>query len=69
MITNTAQSTKKYPEKKQVLYQELQDLPSKYQVIALSKMNKVRATQLMTLRKKFHNQINIKIIKNIKKLT
>jgi large subunit ribosomal protein L10 len=27
-------------------------------------MNKVRATQLMTLRKKFHNQINIRIIKN-----
>jgi large subunit ribosomal protein L10 len=46
------QSTKKYPPKKQLLYQELQELPSKYQVIALSKMNKVRATQLMTLRKK-----------------
>ena len=58
------QSTKKYPPKKQLLYQELQELPSKYQVIALSKMNKVRATQLMPLRKKFHNQINIKIIKN-----
>jgi large subunit ribosomal protein L10 len=27
-------------------------------------MNKVRATQLMTLRKKFHNQIYIRIIKN-----
>jgi large subunit ribosomal protein L10 len=58
------QLTKKYPPKKQLLYQELQELPSKYQVIALSKMNKVRATQLMTLRKKFHNDINIKIIKN-----
>src|SRR5918993_124334 len=61
---NSNQSIKKYPPKKQLLYQELQDLPSKYQVIALSKMNKVRSTQLMTLRKKFHNQINIKIIKN-----
>ena len=61
---NTNQSNKKYPQKKQLLYQELQDLPSKYQVIALSKMNKVRATQLMTLRKKFHDQIKIKIIKN-----
>jgi large subunit ribosomal protein L10 len=58
------QLTKKYPKKKQLLYQDLQELPSKYQVIALSKMNKVRATQLMTLRKKFHNQINIRIIKN-----
>ena len=61
---NSNQSNKKYPQKKQLLYQELQDLPSKYQVIALSKMNKVRATQLMTLRKKFHDQIKIKIIKN-----
>jgi large subunit ribosomal protein L10 len=58
------QLTKKYPKKKQLLYQDLQELPSKYQVIALSKMNKVRATQLMTLRKKFHNQIYIRIIKN-----
>src|SRR5215218_85333 len=57
---STEQIIKKYPPKKQLLYQELQELPSKYQVIALSKMNKVRATQLMTLRKKFHNQIKIK---------
>jgi len=61
---NSNQSNKKYPQKKQLLYQELQGLPSKYQVIALSKMNKVRATQLMTLRKKFHDQVKIKIIKN-----
>jgi len=61
---STSQSTKKYPPKKQLLYQELQELPSTYRVIALSKINKVRATQLMTLRKKFHDQINIKIIKN-----
>ena len=55
---------KKYPKKKQLMYQELQELPKKYNVVALSKMNKVRATQLMTIRKKFHDQINIKIIKN-----
>ena len=55
---------KKYPKKKQLMYQDLQELPKKYNVVALSKMNKVRATQLMTLRKKFHDQINIKIIKN-----
>jgi large subunit ribosomal protein L10 len=58
------QTIKKYPKKKQHMYQELQELPKKYNVIALSKMNKVRATQLMTIRKKFHGQINIKIIKN-----
>lgn len=61
---NSDQLIKKYPQKKQFMYQELQELPKKYNVIALSKMNKVRATQLMTLRKKFHGQIIIKIIKN-----
>lgn len=55
---------KKYPQKKQLMFEELQELPKTYNVIALSKMNKVRATQLMTLRKKFHGQIIIKIIKN-----
>lgn len=57
-------NNKKYPQKKQLMYEELQELPKTYNVIALSKMNKVRATQLMTLRKKFHGQIIIKIIKN-----
>lgn len=55
---------KHYPKKKRLMYQELQDLPTKYNVIALSKMTKVRATQLMTIRKKFRNDIKIRIIKN-----
>ena len=53
-----------YPKKKRLMYQELQELPSKYSVIALSKMTKVRATQLMAIRKKFRNDIKIRIIKN-----
>lgn len=59
-----SQTLKKYPEKKVKMYQELQQLPKDYQVIALSKMTKVRATQLMAIRKKFRNEIVIKIIKN-----
>ncbi len=55
---------KNYPKKKRLLYQELQELPGTYDVIALSKMSKVRATQLMTIRKKFRNEIKIKVIKN-----
>jgi large subunit ribosomal protein L10 len=55
---------KHYPKKKRLMYQELQELPAKYNVIALSKMTKVRATQLMAIRKKFRNDIKIKIIKN-----
>lgn len=46
------------------MYEELQQLPKNYNVIALSKMTKVRATQLMMLRKKFRNDIKIRIIKN-----
>ena len=55
---------KNYPKKKRILYQELQELPGTYDVIALSKMSKVRATQLMTIRKKFRNEIKIRVIKN-----
>jgi large subunit ribosomal protein L10 len=55
---------KHYPKKKRVMYQELQELPTKYNVIALSKMTKVRATQLMAIRKKFRSEIKIRIIKN-----
>lgn len=53
-----------YPKKKRMMYQELQELPKNYNVIALSKMTKVRATQLMALRKKFRSEIKIRIIKN-----
>jgi large subunit ribosomal protein L10 len=55
---------KHYPKKKRMMYQELQELPTKYNVIALSKMTKVRATQLMAIRKKFRSDIKIRIIKN-----
>ena len=55
---------KHYPKKKRLIYEELQRIPSEYNVIALSKMSKVRAAQLMTIRKKFRNDIKIKIVKN-----
>jgi large subunit ribosomal protein L10 len=53
-----------YPKGKQDLYQQMLELPKSYNVIALSKVNKVRATQLMMIRKKFHEDIIIKVIKN-----
>jgi large subunit ribosomal protein L10 len=46
------------------MYEELQRVPTEYNVIALSKLTKVRAAQLMMIRKKFRNDIKIKIIKN-----
>ncbi|HJU33642.1 MAG TPA: 50S ribosomal protein L10 [Nitrososphaera sp.] len=61
----TAPLTRKhYPKKKRLMYEELQRIPAEYAVVALSKMNKVRAAQLMMIRKKFRNDIKIKIIKN-----
>jgi large subunit ribosomal protein L10 len=53
-----------YPKGKQELHQQMLELPKSYNVIALSKVNKVRATQLMKIRKKFHKEIIIKVIKN-----
>lgn len=55
---------KHYPKKKRLMYEELQRIPAEYNVIALSKMSKVRAAQLMMIRKKFRNDIKIKIVKN-----
>jgi large subunit ribosomal protein L10 len=59
-----APKRKHYPRKKRLMYDELQRLPKEYNVLALSKMTKVRATQLMMIRKKFRNDIKISVIKN-----
>ena len=55
---------KNYPKKKRLMFAHLQEIVRQYDVVALSKMTKVRATQLMTIRKKFRNDIKILIIKN-----
>ena len=52
-----------YPERKVKLYEELQNLAKSYDVIALSRMTKVRSAQLMAIRKKFRNEIKIITIK------
>jgi large subunit ribosomal protein L10 len=46
------------------MYNQLQNLVQQSNVIALSKITKVRATQLMTIRKKFRSDIRILVIKN-----
>jgi large subunit ribosomal protein L10 len=60
----TTTSIKNYPKKKRLMYNGLQELVRQYDVIALSKITKVRATQLMMIRKKFRDNIKILIIKN-----
>src|ERR671911_2490105 len=64
MVASSPPTRKHYPKKKRLMYEELQRVPTEYSVIALSKMTKVRAAQLMMIRKKFRNDIKIKIIKN-----
>ena len=53
-----------YPKKKTQMYQLLQDLPKKYNVTALVRMEKVRASQLLPLRKKLQNEVKIVSIKD-----
>jgi len=53
-----------YPKRKAVLYQQLQELPKKYKVLALVRMEKVRSSQLLPLRKKFKGEIEIVSIKD-----
>jgi large subunit ribosomal protein L10 len=63
-VTTTGKQRKNYPKKKRQMYQEIQELAKSYNVIALTKMTKVRSTQLMLIRKKFRDSIIIRIIKN-----
>ncbi len=54
----------KFPKKKAQMYQLLQDLPKKYNVTALVRMEKVRASQLLPLRKKLQGEGEIVSIKD-----
>ena len=53
-----------YPKKKMQMYQEMQELPKKYKVTALVRMEKVRSSQLLPLRKKFLSEVKIVSIKD-----
>jgi len=53
-----------YPEKKVKMLAQLEELVSRYNVIALAKLNKVRASQLMSLRKKLAGQARLLVAKN-----
>ena len=53
-----------YPKKKVQMYQQLQELPKKYNVLALVRMEKVRGSQLLPLRKKLQGEVEIVSIKD-----
>jgi large subunit ribosomal protein L10 len=54
----------KYPQKKTQMYAQLQELPKKYKVTALVRMEKVRSSQLLPLRKKFLGEVEVISIKD-----
>ena len=58
------QNRTKYPQKKMLMYQQIQELPGKYKVVALVRMEKVRSSQLLPLRKKFKGEVEIVSIKD-----
>ena len=53
-----------YPKKKARMHQLLQEMPKKYKVLALVRMEKVRASQLLPLRKKLKGEVEIISIKD-----
>jgi len=54
----------RYPKRKTQLFQQLQEIPKKYDVVALVRMEKVRSSQLLPLRKKFKGEVEIMSIKD-----
>ncbi len=54
----------KFPQKKTQMYQQMLELPKKYSVTALVRMEKVRASQLLPLRKKLQGEVEIVSIKD-----
>ncbi len=53
-----------YPKRKTQMYQQLQELPKKYKVLAIIKMNKVRSTQILPLRKILKDDVEFVSIKD-----
>lgn len=58
------ENRKNYPAKKTQMYQTLQEMPKKYPVCALIKMDKVRSSQILPLRKKLKNDVEFVSIKD-----
>ncbi len=58
------QASRVYPKRKVRMLSALKEYASKYNTIALIKMEKVKAEQLMVLRKKFGDQLKIIMVKN-----
>ncbi len=55
---------KQYPASKLKQFNRIQELATKYDVIALANLNKVRSTQIMELRRRFRGELVLAVAKN-----
>lgn len=53
-----------YPEKKARMYKQLQELPAKHAVMAVVRLDKVRASQILMLRKRLGDEVEFFSIKD-----
>ena len=53
-----------YPKAKARMYADLQELPKRYRVVALVKMDKVRASQILPLRKRLKEDVRFFSVKD-----
>jgi large subunit ribosomal protein L10 len=53
-----------YPKRKSQMYQQLLEIPNKYKVIAIVKINKVRASQILPLRKVLKGEVKFVCVKD-----
>ena len=53
-----------YPQRKAQMFQQLEELPKKYKVMTVIKMNKVRSTQILPLRKVLKDDVEFFSIKD-----
>lgn len=53
-----------YPKRKAQMYQQLQEIPKKYKVVSLIKMEKIRSTQILPLRKILKDDVEFVSIKD-----
>jgi len=53
-----------YPKRKSQMYQQLLEIPNKYKVIAIVKINKVRASQILPLRKVLKGEVEFVCVKD-----
>ncbi|MDD9809157.1 MAG: 50S ribosomal protein L10, partial [Thaumarchaeota archaeon] len=57
------ENRQKWPPKKEKMYAQLQELPSKHGVMAIVRMEKVRASQILSLRKRLRGEVEFVNVK------